>query len=184
MLLPERPLVDDADQVLLPKEAQDVLQGCTLDISPFFKEVVLLHKPSKSLLMADAIWRVSEPAGPSIQATPVRSPPPFTLDSMPSPRQVESQRWRETIVAEVGWGLFGVRGRASFPYPFYLPSRKKKEVQGFVDQVLRSVCRQCPTIPKRFPSFLSCRCVCVTAGTSRAFLLHISTSFLTPKTRS
>jgi hypothetical protein len=34
------------------------LQAAVLDVSPFFTEVVLLHVPSKTLFVADSIWRV------------------------------------------------------------------------------------------------------------------------------
>jgi hypothetical protein len=84
---------------------QPIVEAALLDIEPFFREIVLFHKPSKTLLCADAIWRV---------VSPTFSP---------------------NIVAATGWKLFGVSGVSRFPYWFYFPRRKRAQVQKFVDQV-------------------------------------------------
>ena len=82
-----------------------IVESALLDISPFFREVVFYHKPSKSILCADAIWRVVSP------------------------------RFSMNVVAQGGWIGFGVSGRSRFPYWFYFPKRKREEVRRFVAQV-------------------------------------------------
>lgn len=72
---------------------------------PYTRQVVLLHKPSRSVLCADTIWRVVSP------------------------------RFSPNIIAASGWQAFGVRNRSAFPYPFYLPRRRREEVRAFVREV-------------------------------------------------
>lgn len=67
--------------------------------------MVLLHKPTRSLLCADTIWRVVSP------------------------------RFSPNIIAATGWKGFGVSNRSRFPYPFYFPQRRKEEVRAFVREV-------------------------------------------------
>jgi hypothetical protein len=88
------------------RAAAPVVEAALLDIRPFFQEVVLFHKPSKSILCADAIWRVVSP------------------------------EFSPNVVAATGWkAIFFVGGVSRFPYWFYFPRRKRAEVQRFVDQV-------------------------------------------------
>jgi hypothetical protein len=83
-----------------------VVEAALLDIRPFFQEVVLFHKPSKSILCADAIWRVVSP------------------------------EFSPNVVAATGWKtIFFVDGVSRFPYWFYFPRRKRAEVWRFVEQV-------------------------------------------------
>lgn len=104
----------DTDEINLPfliqQQSQSnknncVCQAALLDVAPFFREVVLYHKPSKSLLCADAVWRV---------VSPIFSP---------------------NVIAGTGWTIFGVSGKSNFPYWFYFPRRKKQQVQQFLAQV-------------------------------------------------
>ncbi len=103
------PLLDADKRHVVPLPFQSatspVVEAALLDISPFFREVVLYHKPSKSVLCADAIWRVVSP------------------------------RFSPNVIAQGGWLGFGVLGLSKFPYWFYLPRRKREEVQRFVAQV-------------------------------------------------
>ncbi|KAM3570749.1 hypothetical protein VYU27_007197 [Nannochloropsis oceanica] len=83
-----------------------IVEAALLDIPPFFQEVVLFHKPSKSILCADAIWRVVSP------------------------------EFSPNVVAATGWkAIFFVDGVSRFPYWFYFPRRKRAEVSRFVEQV-------------------------------------------------
>lgn len=51
-------------------------------------------------------------------------------------QQVVSQEYRESPIAEVGWKIiFGVAGRARFPYWFYFPSLRKQQVASFMNVV-------------------------------------------------
>jgi hypothetical protein len=81
------------------------LEAGVFDSRPFFTEVVLYHKPSRSLLCADAIWRVVSP------------------------------RFFPNVIAATGWKGFGVSNRSAHPYWFYLPRRRKEAVRAFLQQV-------------------------------------------------
>ena len=81
------------------------LASAVFDCRPFFQEVVLFHRPSRSLLCADAIWRVVSP------------------------------RFSPNVIAASGWRGFGVANRSAHPYWFYLPRRRKEEVRAFLQEV-------------------------------------------------
>ncbi len=68
-------------------------------------QVVLFHKRTRSVLCADAIWRVVSP------------------------------RFSPNVIAASGWKGFGVSNRSAHPYWFYFPRRRKEEVRAFVQQV-------------------------------------------------
>jgi hypothetical protein len=51
-------LVGAPGSIIERSELGAELEFALLDVSPFFTEVVALHKPSASLIVSDAIWRV------------------------------------------------------------------------------------------------------------------------------
>lgn len=94
-------------EIILPPalEKGGMLDAAFLDISPFFQEVVLFHRPSRSLLCADSIWRVVSP------------------------------RFFPNVIASTGWKIFDVSQKAQFPYWFYFPRRKQVEVKAFLEKI-------------------------------------------------